>query len=130
MPREVTLLFCDLRQFTAIAESLGGAEVVRLLNEFHTCMVDVVFAHGGTLDKFLGDGLMAYFGAPVAQPDHATRAVRCALAMQLALATMNVERAASAAPPLRAGIGVHTGTVVLGDVGSRAGASTQRSGMP
>jgi adenylate cyclase len=117
--REVTVLFSDLRDFTALSERLSGSEVVALLNECHERMVDVVFAHGGTLDKYLGDGLMAYFGAPVAQPDHAERAVRCALAMQERLAELNRSRAASGGGALRMGIGVHTGTVVLGNIGAR-----------
>jgi adenylate cyclase len=78
--------------FTALAESLPEEGVVALLNQYHERMVDAVFAHGGTLDKYLGDGLMAYFGAPVPQTDHAERAVRCALAMQAELARLNVER--------------------------------------
>lgn len=116
--REVTVLFSDLRDFTALSERLSGAEVVALLNQCHERMVETVFAHGGTLDKYLGDGLMAYFGAPVAQPDHAERAVRCALAMQERLAELNRSRAASGRDTLRMGIGVHTGTVVLGNIGA------------
>jgi adenylate cyclase len=116
--REVTVLFCDLRDFTALAEALPAPEVVAVLNGFLERAVDAVFAHAGTLDKYLGDGLMAYFGAPVGQPDHATRAVRCALAIRTALSALNGERAQRGDPPLRMGIGVHTGTVVLGDIGA------------
>src|SRR5262249_3922382 len=113
--REVSVLFADLRDFTAIAERLEGREVVALLNDFHAHMASTIFAFGGTLDKYLGDGVMVYFGAPVAEADHAARAVRCALAMQGALARLNDARPA---PPLRMGIGIHTGAVVVGDIGA------------
>jgi adenylate cyclase len=114
----VSILFADLRDFTALAEHLSGEEVVRVLNDFHARMVDRVFADNGTLDKYLGDGLMAYFGAPVPQLDHAARAVHCALEMQAALAAMNRARELRGEPALRMGVGVHTGPVVLGDIGA------------
>jgi class 3 adenylate cyclase len=116
--REVTILFSDLRDFTAFAERLPGAAVVALLNAYHERMVGTIFAFGGTLDKFLGDGLMVYFGAPMSQPDHAERAVRCALAMQQELARWNTAREGRGESTLAMGIGIHTGTVVLGSIGT------------
>ena len=116
--REVTVLFCDIRGFTALAERLEGRAVVATLNDFHSRMVEAIFEHGGTLDKFMGDGIMAYFGAPVTQPDHALRAVRCALRMEEKLAALNDDRTAAGAELLRMGIGIHTGTVLLADIGA------------
>jgi adenylate cyclase len=116
--REITVLFSDLRDFTGLAEPLDSTAVVELLNEVHGRMVGVLFDHGGTLDKYLGDGLMAYFGAPAPQPDHADRALACAYAMQAALAALNVERAGRGAPPIRMGIGLHSGPATVGDIGS------------
>ena len=113
--RDVTVLFADLRDFTAIGESLPGPDVVALLNSVHEAMVETIFAHGGTLDKYMGDGIMAYFGAPLEQPDHPLQALRCAAAMQQALGRLNRERQQRGAVPLRLGIGVHSGTAVLGD---------------
>ncbi|MEI6193985.1 MAG: adenylate/guanylate cyclase domain-containing protein [Verrucomicrobiota bacterium] len=115
---EVTVLFADLRQFTAFSERLAPADTVALLNEFQTAMVAAVFAHHGTLDKFLGDGLMAYFGAPVPETDHPLLALRCALAMQAALAKLNAARAARNQAPLRMGVGIHTGIAIVGAIGT------------
>lgn len=115
---EVSVLFADIRDFTARAEGLTSDAVVALLNDFHARMVDCVFRHGGTLDKYLGDGLMAYFGAPVEQADHAERAVRCAVDMQAALNDMNRDLDRRGMKPLVMGVGVHTGPVVLGDIGA------------
>ncbi len=116
--RTVSVLFADLRGFTALSETLSSDRVVALLNDFLGRMVDAVFAHQGTLDKYLGDGLMAYFGAPVPAPDHAVRAVRCALDLHEALRRMNDERARRGEPPLRMGVGVHSGPAVVGNIGA------------
>jgi adenylate cyclase len=91
---------------------------VALLNAYHERMVQRVFELGGTLDKYLGDGLMVYFGAPASQPDHAARAVRCALGMQSELEAWNREREARGEPRLGMAVGIHSGTVVLGDIGT------------
>lgn len=113
---EVTVLFSDLRDFTTLAERMETAAIVELLNEYFEEMVTVVFEHGGTLDKYIGDGLMVYFGAPVSQEDHAARAVRCALAMRGKLEAFNAARPPQLA--LRMGIGIHTGSAVVGSIGA------------
>ena len=88
------------------------------MNEYLTTMSDVIKAHGGTLDKYLGDGLLAWFNAPVRQKDHAVRAVNCALAMVESLEALNRDRAAAGDEPLHIGIGIHSGNAVVGNVGA------------
>lgn len=115
--REITVLVSDLRGFTALAERANAETVVGWLDDYFGAMVEVIFRHGGTLDKFVGDGLLAYFGAPEAQSDHAERAIRCAIDMQKALVRLNEVRASRGLPGLRMGVGVHTGVALVGDVG-------------
>jgi adenylate cyclase len=116
--REVTVLFCDIRGFTPLAERLSPEEVVSLLNEFYTLMIETTFKHDGTLDKFLGDAVMAVFGAPIAHPDHAMRAVRTALAMRNGIAELNEQRVSQGKIPIGIGIGLSLGEVVAGTVGT------------
>jgi len=118
--REVTVLFCDVRGFTSISERLSPEEVVSLLNAFYTLMIDTTFKHDGTLDKFLGDGVMAVFGAPIYHPDHTLRALRTALAMQAGIRELSDRRVAEGHARLRIGIGVNAGTAVAGNVGTEA----------
>jgi adenylate cyclase len=115
---EVTVLFSDLRDFTALSEQLDDQEVVDLLAVYHERMVEEIFANEGVLDKFLGDGIMAWFGPLADAENHGERAVRCSIAMHEALMRLNQERAASGATPLRMGVGIHTGSVILGSVGA------------
>jgi adenylate cyclase len=114
----LTVLFTDLRSFTTMSEQMEAQQVVPLLNAYFEEMVAVVFKHGGTLDKYLGDGLMIYFGAPLPQPDHAARAVCCALEMIERLDAMNQAHGLQGRPALRMGIGIHTGTAVVGTMGA------------
>ncbi len=116
---EATVLFADLVGFTAFSEGSSPREVARLLDTFLDLAVDAVFAAGGTLDKFIGDCVMAFFGAPVPQADHALRAVHAAIDIQKRVTAWNLERAGDGHPTLAVRVGVNSGPVVVGDIGSR-----------
>jgi len=116
--REVTVLFADLRGFTTLAEGLVPRDLVALLNRYLDRMSAEIEACGGVVDKYIGDEIMALFGAPVAAPDSADRAVRAALGMRAALAAFNRELAAEGRPPLAFGVGINTAHVVAGNIGS------------
>jgi adenylate cyclase len=113
--QRITLLFADVRGFTTMAEKMKPREAVEVLNEFFARMTNVIFQHDGTLDKYLGDGLMALFGAPFALQNDAEAAVRAAVDMQKSLAELNI---ISSKPPLNIGIGIHTGEAVVGFLGT------------
>ncbi|MBD2099287.1 GAF domain-containing protein [Leptolyngbya sp. FACHB-261] len=117
--RDVTILFSDIRGYTALTEDLGASEVVSLLNSYFDKMVEAVLKYEGTLDKFIGDALMAVFGAPMTLADHAHRATQSALEMRELLKEFNRARIADNLTPVRVGIGISSGEVVSGNIGSR-----------
>ncbi|MGH7267518.1 MAG: CHASE2 domain-containing protein [Candidatus Rokuibacteriota bacterium] len=116
--REVSILVSDIRGFTTLSEKLPVEAVAAQLNEYFPAMVDAIFAQRGTVDDFIGDGILAVFGAPLPDPDHAGQAARAAVAMQAALEQLNRRWEARGLPVLRMGIGIHTGVVFAGNVGS------------
>lgn len=116
---ELTVLFADVRGFTALAETLPPDELAQLMNDYLSAMTDVIRAYRGTLDKYIGDAVVAFWGAPLADPQHARHAVEAALAMQAALSGVNQHFASRGWPALQVGIGINTGTMVVGDMGSR-----------
>jgi adenylate cyclase len=116
--RQVAVLFSDIRGFTSLAETMSPDDVASLLTEYFTVMVEIVFEHGGTLDKFMGDALMALWGAPLSREDDADRATRAAVAMQRALRRLNDDWRRRGRPVLSAGIGICVGDVFAGNIGS------------
>jgi class 3 adenylate cyclase len=117
--REVAVLMSDLRGFSALSEQLGPEAVFSVLNRYLGRMTEVIHAHGGAINGFIGDGILVLFGAPTAHGDDPSRAVRCAWAMQEALAALNAEGLALGHPELRMGIGLNAGMVVAGHIGGR-----------
>ncbi len=116
--RPITVLFSDIRGFTTMSESMSPDEIAGLLSEYFTEMVDIIFEHGGTLDKFIGDAMMALWGAPIPHDDDPDRALRAAIAMHAALARLNAGWAAAGRPTLAVGIGINYGEVFAGNIGS------------
>ena len=114
----ITVLFADIRGFTRISEHAAPEQIVQLLNRYFSAMTDIIFAHGGTLDKYLGDGLMALFGAPTVTPKDASNAISAAVAMQRRMLSINDELRAEGFPEIGIGIGLHTGEVIVGYIGS------------
>jgi adenylate cyclase len=114
----MTVLFSDMRGFTALSEQGKPEDIVAQLNDYFTRMVKVLFEHQGTLDKFVGDMVMALFGAPLDDEEHAEHAVLTALAMVRALDVLNAEWAEFGLPTLDIGIGINTGEMVAGNIGS------------
>ena len=117
--RDVAVMFSDIRNFTALSEKLPPGEVLEFLSEYHEIMVAIIFKHGGTLDKFIGDAIMATFGTPVAGRDDALRSVRAAIEMNDALAAFNKDRKARDLFAIEHGIGIHYGPALVGNIGTR-----------
>ncbi len=117
--KEMSVLMSDIRDFTELSEKLPPEEVVRLLNRYLTEMVHVITTHGGTVDKFIGDAILAVFGWPLYRQDHVAMAVDAGLSMQEKLAELNASFAREGKPPLKMGIAIHTGVAVAGNIGSQ-----------
>ncbi len=117
--REITVLFSDIRNFTGLCETMSPSDMLMLLNRYLTCMSHAIEAQSGVIDKYIGDAIMALFGAPIAQPESPVNAVQSALAMVEELAQLNQVLAAEGSATLAIGIGINTGVVVAGNMGSR-----------
>jgi adenylate cyclase len=116
--RKITILTSDLRGFTSFSERLSPEEVIKILNFYLGYMADVITQYQGTIDEFMGDGILVLFGAPTAREDDGVRAVACAVAMQLAMVPVNEQMKEWGLPELQMGIGINTGEVVVGNIGS------------
>jgi adenylate cyclase len=115
--REVTVMFTDIAGFTSLAEHLSAADAAALLNEHFAMVTSCIEAEGGTVDKFIGDAVMAFWNAPDDQPDHADRACRAALAIRAAIIASNDAAARQGRVPIRLRVGVHSGPAVVGNIG-------------
>jgi adenylate cyclase len=116
--RELSILFCDVRGFTSLSETLEPEALVEVLHDFLNPMSEIIVKHEGTIDKYIGDAIMALFGAPLAFEDHAARACRTALEMTATLTRLDREWEALGRPPLRVGVGLNTGVAAVGNMGS------------
>jgi adenylate cyclase len=116
--RPVTVLFSDIRGFTSMSEAMSPEDIAGLLSDYFTEMVDVIFHHGGTLDKFMGDAIMALWGAPIPHEDDSDKAVQAAIGMQRALAALNAKWASEGRPQIGVGIGLNYGEAFAGNIGS------------
>jgi class 3 adenylate cyclase len=128
--REVTFLVSDLRGFTALTSNLPPSNVIEIINRYFEQMVDVIGRYQGTVSEFMGDGILAFFGAPLCADDDPERAVACAIEMQNALSVVNAEQSRMNLPELAMGIGINTGEVVVGNIGSERRASYGAVGTP
>ncbi len=116
--KEVSVLFSDIRSYTSLTEKLQAEEVVGMLNDYFESMVEAIFKHKGTLDKYIGDAIMAVFGSPLPLPDHAWRAVQTAVEMRHRLVDFNARRLANKKEEIRIGIGINSDSVISGNIGS------------
>lgn len=116
--RQLTIMMADLRGFTSLGEDLPAEQVVAMINIYLEVMTEIIFKYQGTIDEFIGDAILAIFGAPVQRHNDAQRAVACALEMQLAMKTVNERNRAAGYPEVHMGIGINTGMVVVGNIGS------------
>jgi len=117
--RLLSIMMADLRGFTSLGERLPAETVVNMINIFLGCMVDVIQKHQGTIDEFIGDAILAIFGAPIQREDDALRAVHCAIDMQLAMQSVNEQFQQAGYPAIKMGIGINTGEAIVGNIGSK-----------
>jgi adenylate cyclase len=116
--KELTIMFTDIKSFTTYSSTMTPDQIQKMLNEYFGAMVDIVFKYEGTVDKFIGDGLMVFFGDPEPQPDHAVRCVRAAIEMQLKCRELKIRWEKEGLFPLRVRVGINSGPVVVGNMGS------------
>ncbi len=115
---EISVLMADLRGFTRISEMLNATCIVRMLNAYLDVMTEIIMRHKGTIEEFIGDGILATFGAPIALPEHALQAVYCAVDMQLAIPALNRKFMMMGLPQVEMGVGIHSGEAIMGNIGS------------